>query len=227
MEQPDHHVELFRCRLAFGRVVPKHDPAKGRVPDEESGVDGDRSVEAAEPVAVGGPVPLQPGGQRLDRDPLDPGHHPHQVVGVLGAGRREGEATVAAEHRGDPVVRRRARRRVPRKLRVVVRVQVDEPRSQDETVGVDRALRRLAVGVEDDAAVTNTDVGTTAGGTGAVDDVGTADQDVEHECPSGRGWRNSRAAFPCVTACSSSSGRCPMARPRTSWVSGQLESAWG
>ena len=44
---------------------------------------------------------------------------------------------------------------------------------------------------------------------------------------SGRGWRNTRAAFPAAMARSSSSGRCPNVAASTDWVSGHVESACG
>ncbi len=43
----------------------------------------------------------------------------------------------------------------------------------------------------------------------------------------GRGWRNSRAAFPDASWRSSAGGSPANVAARTAWVSGQVESAWG
>ncbi len=94
-------------------------------------------VEAAEPLSERGPVPGQPGPERRERHTFDPGHHAADVIGVLGAQWREGEAAVAAEHRRDAVQRGGAGIGVPRQLRVVVRVQVDEAGCDEHPAGVD------------------------------------------------------------------------------------------
>ena len=60
-----------------------------------------------------------------------------------------------------------------------------------------------------------------------VDNGAATDQEVEHVCPSGSGWRKSVAALPCVIACTSSSGRPSNTFVSTAWVSGQVESACG
>ena len=62
------------------------------------------------------------------------------LVGRRGCQR---EAAVAAEHRGDAVLHRRARGRVPEQLRVVVGVQVDEARRQRLPLGVNGFRGRL------------------------------------------------------------------------------------
>ena len=94
------------------------------------------------------PVPRHALLERLQRHALDPGQHPHQVVGirrvdrtVTGRERRDREAAVAAHHGGHAVQRRRAQRRVPERLRVVVGVDVDEARRDDEVGRVDRPRR--------------------------------------------------------------------------------------
>ena len=117
-------------------------------------------LDPLEVVAERLPVPRQALLQRRERDALDPGHQPGEVVDVLVGGGREREAAVAAEHGGDAVHRRRARGRVPQQLRVVVRVQVDEAGRDHEIGRVDRARRALVdVADLDDAAVADADVG--------------------------------------------------------------------
>ena len=62
------------------------------------------------------------------------------TLAVLGAGRRDREAAVAGDDGGDAVEARRRERRVPEHLRVVVRVDVDEPGRDDVAAGVEHAL---------------------------------------------------------------------------------------
>ena len=61
-------------------------------------------------------------------------------VVVLGPGRRDREAAVAGDDRGDAVEARRRERGVPEHLRVVVRVDVDEAGRDDAAAGVEHAL---------------------------------------------------------------------------------------
>ena len=94
---------------------------------------------------------------------------------------REREAAVAADHGGHAVQRRRRQRLIPEDLRVVVRVQVDEPGNEREAVGVDRAARALVDASErHDPPVADADVGWPRRRTGSVDDAAVADEHIEH-----------------------------------------------
>ena len=66
------------------RVRAHHVAAQGAVADQEAGVDADLAVEPVEVLAEGLPVPVHPGLQGRERHALDLGHHPADVVGVLG-----------------------------------------------------------------------------------------------------------------------------------------------
>ena len=117
------------------------------------------------------------GGERLDRDRLDPGEQSRQEVFVAGLHRREGEATVPGNHRGDPVQRRRRQCLVPEDLRVVVRVEVDEAGDHREPVGVDRPASRLVILANpDDPPIANRDIGGPWGRAGPVDDASVANE---------------------------------------------------
>ena len=105
------------------------------------------------------------------------------------ARRRDGEAAVAAEHRGHAVQRRRAGRRVPGELGVVVGVEVDEAGRHHQAGGVDLGRAGLELVDRDDAAVAHGDVADRTGRAGAVDHEAAADQAA--------GQRNSSSAF-CV-----------------------------
>ena len=65
--------------------VGAHDLApQGAVPDEEAGVDAEPALERVEVLAEARPVPRHAVLQGGERHPLDLGHHPADVVGVLG-----------------------------------------------------------------------------------------------------------------------------------------------
>ncbi len=61
-----------------------------------------------------------------------------------------------------------------------MRVHVDEPRRQDEAVGVDATAGGLTLADRRDAPVTDDDVGGDGGCTGAVDHTRSADREPGH-----------------------------------------------
>ena len=73
-------------------------------------------------------------------------------------------------------------RRIREQLQVGVRVHVDEPRADEEPVGVDHPLGRLVDQASDggDPAARDADVGAVPRIAGAVDHAAAADQEVEH-----------------------------------------------
>ncbi len=76
---------------------------------------------------------------------------------------------------------RRRERGVPEALHVEMGVDIDEPRAHDEPVGVDRPASGVRHGTDrDDASTVDRDVRPLAGGSGAVDDLTPADDDVVH-----------------------------------------------
>ena len=173
--------DLVVGRLAADRVGAHHVAAQRAVPDQEPGVDRDPALEPAEVLAEGLPVPVDALLQRGERHALDLGHHPAQVVGVLGVQRREREAAVAADDGGDAVHVARRRARVPEQLRVVVGVRVDEPGRQDEVGAVDRARGGVVdVADRDDAPVGHRDVGHPARRTRAVDHRRPPNDQIRH-----------------------------------------------
>ena len=93
--------------------------------------------------------------QRGAGDVLDALHQLDDAVVVVGPARREADAAVAHHHRRHAVPRRRHQPVVPRRLAVVVRVDVDEARRDERAVGVDDAAarRRSTLADGDDAAV--------------------------------------------------------------------------
>ena len=75
---------------------------------------------------------VTPSSSAAQRHALDLGEQPPVVVGVAGVQRGEAEAAVAADHGRDAVHVRRRRERIPEQLGVVVGVEVDEARADDE-----------------------------------------------------------------------------------------------
>ncbi len=180
-EQRGHLFDLLRRRLATHRVIAHRRQPNRTVAHQKTGVDGRAPVESCQPVAERRPLPVEAGAQRFERHTLDPGQHPGEVVLLVGPRGSEREATVSAEHRGDTVLHRRARGGIPEQLGVVVRVQIDEARRERLPLRVN-GFRCLFVDVpnRDDAPVLDPNVAATDGRACAVDDLGVADQQVEH-----------------------------------------------
>ncbi len=176
-------------------------------------------VVPVEPVVEGLPVPAQARLERCEGHALHAGHHPHEVGRVLGSRGGEGEPAVAAEHCGDAMESRRRGCRVPAELRVVVGVQVDEPRRHDETSGIDLGGARLELVGGHDATVADGDVANRTVSAGAIDHEAALDQEGGH--------RNSASALAWVSWSITSAGRWPIRWCTSSWVWGQVESACG
>ena len=155
------------------------------MPHEEPSVHRDATVEALEVLPEALPVPVDPGFERDERHALHLRHHPTRVVGVARLQRGQREPAVAAEHRGHSVERRRCRVAIPVQLRVVVRVDVDEPGRDDEPRGVEGLRGQLAreLADPDDAAVLHGDVGAPRRRAQAVDDESAGDEVIEHARP--------------------------------------------
>ena len=100
-----------------------------------------------------------------------------------GPDRRDREAAVAGDHRGDAVERRRREVRVPEHLGVVVRVDVDEPGRDDVAGRVELAVAVEALADPDDAPVVDRHVGAPAGCSRAVDDRPPTDHQLSHGPP--------------------------------------------
>jgi hypothetical protein len=87
-----------------------------------------------------------------------------------------------ADHGGrDPVPARQGAVGIPEQLRVVVRVQVDETRSDDEAVGIQHLRARVGIDMADlrDDAGSNADIRPVAGNPRSIDDGSLLDDDIE------------------------------------------------
>ncbi len=133
-------------RLAVGAALPHHvDPQRGM---REVGGHVDIAPAGLQRIQVFGerlPVPRQAVGHHDAGNVLDPGHHVDEHVVVFLAARREADPAVAHHDRGHPVRRRRSHPLRPDGLAVVVGVQVDEARGDQQTGRIDFPLGGVAV----------------------------------------------------------------------------------
>jgi hypothetical protein len=156
------------------------------VPDVAADVQRELAFEPAPVVGEAAAAPAEALAHRVARHPLHAREHAGEPVDVLGPRGVEREPAIARQHRGDTVLHRGRRHRIPVELHVVVRVHVDEARRHDESVRVDDAPR-VALHAADrrDPAILHRDVRGVPGQPGAVDDVAAADHEVVgHASPS-------------------------------------------
>lgn len=102
------------------------------------------AVDGVEVLGVRRPLVLDAGFEGREWDRFDPGEEAREPRLIARIDGREGEPSVAADHGGDTVERRRRQLGFVEELYVVVRVQIDEARCDHEPVGAD-ALRAGAV----------------------------------------------------------------------------------
>ena len=113
--------------------------------------------------------------------PFDFREHRHDVGGRFLGHRRDAEAAEAAEHRGHAVQARGAQRRIPERLRVIMRVRVDEARRHHQPGRIHRLARILGHAADgDDPSVLDADVADEAVASGPVDDRAADDFQIQH-----------------------------------------------
>jgi hypothetical protein len=149
--------------------------------------DVDRARDAVEHVEVLGerlPSPRDAFVERGAGDVLDPFHQLDEPLVAIRRDRREAHAAVAHDHGGDAVQRRRLEERVPRGLPVVVAVDVDESRRDDQARSVDD-LGRLGAHRADgsDLAAVDRHIRHERRAARAVDDETPANHQLMHMCP--------------------------------------------
>ena len=132
-----HGGDLVGGRDA-GRCVFTHDPAAYcAVANELHDVDADATGEAVEEIAHAAAGEVDTRRERCSAHALDASQRLDQEVEILWLGRREAEAAVADDDRGDTMPARWGARWLEHELCVEVRVDVDEARRQHQAVGVD------------------------------------------------------------------------------------------
>ncbi len=162
-----HHVTTDRAvgdlRTEIDRVVP--------------------GVERIKELLEAFPLPRDAFGHSRARDVLHALHQFDQPLVTVGRRRSEADATVAHHDRGDTVPGRWREVRIPRRLSVIVRVNVhparseEEPGSVDFTTGVPTFPGRRHLS---DQAVRDRDISRPALVAGAINEIGVANHEVVH-----------------------------------------------
>ena len=137
-------------------------------------------LQRVEILAEGFPRPVQPLVERGAGNVLDAFHQFDQALAILDLHRREADAAIAHHRRGDAVPARGLQMRIPGRLAIIVRMDVDEARRDQQALGVDLlvgAAGDLADGR--DLAVLHRDVGFVQRRAGAVGNGAATDDEIE------------------------------------------------
>ena len=173
-----HGLDLIVGGGALLAVLAHRVVAHGGVADQRAGIDAETLVEPVHVLRERLPIDVD-GAQHLHRDGFDVGQEFGHALLVAAAHRRQRERAVAEDHRGGAVLRRERAQRIPRHLRVVVAVVVDETRRHRQAIGIDGARRRAVDLADfDDLAVLDAKVATEGRHPRAIDDAAVTDQQV-------------------------------------------------
>ncbi|CAB4797681.1 unannotated protein [freshwater metagenome] len=132
-----HGLYLSGIGGAANGFAAHHVTTDRAVAHEEPCVHRDVALKATQIVGEGFPAPVGAVFERSQRHALDLGHHLAQIVGITRNQRRQREATVATDDCGDAMVARWACSGIPQQLSVVVRVRIDDARSNNEASGIE------------------------------------------------------------------------------------------
>ncbi len=137
--QHAHLRHLFRRRfLEPGRPLAHHEHAQRPVRQLGAEIHVTRPLlERVEILAKRFPRPGQPLVERGARDVLDAFHQLDQALAILDLHRCKADAAIAHHRRGDAMPARGLQARVPGRLAVIVGVDVDETRRDQQALGVD------------------------------------------------------------------------------------------
>ena len=140
-----------------------------------------QAVEGVEVLRKTLPIPAEPLGEGGAGDVLDRLHQIDQAGAMLGPHRREADAAIAEQDRRDAMPRRRGQHRVPGRLAVVVGVDIDPARRDQQPVRVDHSPRRPGLAADrDDPVAVDRDIAGETRRPGAVEDRAARDDDVVH-----------------------------------------------
>jgi len=129
------------------------------------------------------PVPFKSFVQRGTRNVFDAFHQLDQPLAILDAHRREADAAIAHHDRGHAMPARWIEPGVPRRLPVIVGVDIDKARRDELALGID-LFATAADNLADcgDLAVLHRDVGGDERPAHAVGDASIADDEIEFGC---------------------------------------------
>jgi hypothetical protein len=139
VHQRGHLRDVVRRGRLVGGAAVAHDVRPQRAV-RHLGAEIDRERPPRERVEVLRerlPLPGDALGHRGARDVFDALHQPDEPGVAVRRGGREPDAAVAHDRGRDAVPARRRQHRIPRGLRVVVRVQIDEPGRDEQARSVD------------------------------------------------------------------------------------------
>ena len=175
-----HRLHVRLVGLLLERALAHHVGAQRRVTDVAGVIDAlGQRLQAIEEFGKGRPLPVDACLHGLGRNVLRPLQVADHEVLVGRRARRQREAAVAHDRRGDAVIARGRPERIPEDLRVHMRVAVDEPGRDDQPLGVDHLARRCAyLAGRNDAAVLNGDIGVVTRQARAVDQRAVLDDEV-------------------------------------------------
>ncbi len=128
----------------FGLLGTSHHPRDERA-ERDTGHQIDSlglALQAIEELRKRHPIPRQTGLHRGIRDALQASHREHRPLALLRPHRGKAEAAVADHDRGHAVPSRNRAVGIPKNLRVIVRVQVDESGSDNQAGSVESRSRR-------------------------------------------------------------------------------------
>ena len=171
--------DLFgRRRSLVGRVAQHEEPQRG-VPDIRREVQtGAAPFDRRQVFGERGEVPRDAGRERCDIHVFDVLERAGDEIVMFWSRRRDREPTVAGHHSGDAVVARRRQPRIPEHLRVVMGVNVDEPRRHDLTRRVDHVAPIEIDPDLGDAAVGDRHLGSPSGLAGAIHERAAFDDQI-------------------------------------------------
>ena len=177
-----HARHLFRRRLLEpGGALAHHEHAQRAVRQLGAEIHVARPrLQRIEILAERFPRPVQALVERRAGNVLDAFHQLDQALAVLDLDRREAHAAIAHHRRGDAVPARGLQVRIPGRLAVIMGVDVDEARRDQQALGVDLlggAAGHLADG--GDLAVLHGDVGLVQRSAGAVGQSAAAHDQIE------------------------------------------------
>ena len=181
-DERGHAPALLGRRGTLDSRAAHRPEADRRMADERRDVDARAgSLERGEIAGEILPCPANAHAQRLDRHPLDEEEQLHKRLAVRGPAGRDRESAVPGDDGRHAVPGRRGGERVPEELAVVVGVEVDEARREDEAGTVDLGRPALRHPTDGDDPVAH-DREVTADGLGSrpVAERRAADDEVGH-----------------------------------------------
>src|SRR5262249_42925222 len=139
------------------------------------------------------------------RNCFDPGHRQHGTVTQVRLAWSKTEPAVPNDNGGHPMPAGHGAIRIPVDLRIVMRMQIDEPRRNNEPMCIERFLgvARFELADLGNFALFNPDISETAGRAGTINNRSTLDDYIEfrHGCSS---LRIERSLSGCSVPCHSS-----------------------